>query len=192
MGGSRVWLFRGLVIVVAGLLLLSWFMPWWRALIYALDGRVEIHPWGLTHNLRGTDAGFMAGTEMPAFFAPFMWTYLVVCLLALLLGLFVKEKALGLGKFRLSLPQVLIGGVGLSYIVVVLVAVIYAAIRLRNFYGTPLIGTAFVALEASGDVGTGVESALLFGYWLACGVGPLCIALALLRDKIIGKPTLKA
>jgi len=189
MGSFRVWLFRGLVIVAAGLLLFSWFMPWWRAFIATINGQVQIHPWGLKHNLIGPDAAYMAGTEMPAFFAPLMWTYLGICIALLLFSLLVKEKTFNLGKFKLSLPKVLIGGVGLSYIVVVVLAVIIAAIRTGDFYGTPLIGVTYVAFN---DVGTAVEAGLLFGYWLACGVGPLLIVLALLRNKIIGKAKLSA
>jgi len=32
-----------------------------------------------------------------------------------------------------------------------------------------------------------VDARLRFGYWLACGIGPFLIILALLRNKIIGK-----
>jgi hypothetical protein len=125
-----------------------------------------------------------------------MWTFLAVCLLALILGLVVKDKTLSIGKFQLSLPQVLIAGVGLSYIVAVVVAVIYASIRLQGFYNTPLIGVSYIQLEA--DAGTGVESNLQLGYWLACAVGPILLLLGLLRPIIIGthktsdKPALAA
>jgi len=49
MGNVRVWLFRGLVAIAAGLMLASWFMPWWSCDIEALfvkDAAI-IHPYGL-------------------------------------------------------------------------------------------------------------------------------------------------
>jgi hypothetical protein len=99
-----------------------------------------------------------------------------------------KEKTFNLGKFKLSLPQVLIGGVGLSYILVVIIAFIVASIRVREIYGMHLIGTTFISFEPPYE--SNVETGFRFGYWLAWGVGLLCIALALLRDKIIGKAKL--
>ena len=53
MGNSKIWLFRGLVLVGIGLLLLSWFMPWWSINVYEIgpDAAV-IRPWGLETQLR--------------------------------------------------------------------------------------------------------------------------------------------
>jgi hypothetical protein len=190
MGSSRAWLFRGLLIVVAGLMVASWFMPWWSCWItsgYA-QGYVWIHPWGLANNLVGGWEDYLSGSEMPAWFAPFMWAYLVICIALLLFSLVAREKAFRFGKFRLSLPQLLIGGVGLSYIVVVITAVIFAAIRTREFFGLHLIGHTHISVDPEhGGVGD-AYAGLQLGYWLAWAVGALCIVLGLLRDKIIGKP----
>jgi hypothetical protein len=166
-------------------MLLSWSTPWWRAVILEIDRYIQIRPWGLEHNL-GDFAGYIAGAEMPAWFAPFMWTYLGICVLLLLASLFAKEKGIRFGKFELSLPQALIMGVGLSYIVVVVVAAVYASIRLGDYWDVKLIGRTYVQI---GDVEHSyVETGFLFGYWLACAVGPLCVVLGLLRNKIIGNP----
>jgi len=176
--------------VAAGLMLLSWFMPWWSCYIVEvmLDNAIVIHPWGLEQNL-GPFAGYASsGFEMPVWFAPFMWTYLGICVAALLYGSWLGEKEVKIGKFKFKWPKLLVGGVGLSYIVVVVLAVIVAAIRTGDFYGMHLIGYSY--FEVATHVESGVEAGLRFGYWLACGVGPLCIALALLRDRIIGKPKL--
>jgi hypothetical protein len=185
---ARVWIFRVLTLAAAGLMLVSWILPWWACDIYEVaPNAVIIHPWGLEEHL-GDMASMIARAQMPAFFAPFMWTYLGVCMLALLLSLFAKERVISLGKFKLSLPQVLVGGVGISYIVVVVVAVIFAAIRTKDFWNLKLIGYTYVSLGPPAE--SGVMANLQLGYWLAGGVGILCLALALLRNKIIGKSTI--
>jgi hypothetical protein len=180
MGSSRVWLFRGLVIMAAGFMLLSWFMPWWEALIIQIQGVVQIHPWGLEHNL-GPASGFISGVSMPVWFAPVMWTYLVICIVLLFLSLSITGKTTRLGRIKLSLPQLLIGGVGLSYIVIVVAAVIVAAIRTGDLH-MKLQGMSIVMEHPE----VFAEGRLLIGYWLACGAGPLLIILALLRNRIIG------
>jgi hypothetical protein len=50
--GFRTWLFRGLVLASVGLLVWSWFMPWWSAWVWAIDVKdaVVIRPWGLEQN----------------------------------------------------------------------------------------------------------------------------------------------
>ena len=192
MGRPRVWLFRGLVIVAAGLMLLSWFMPWWSAdvLYFFLEKAIVIHPYGLEVCPVEEIAGVIPGAEMPAWFAPLMWAYLGVCLLSLLSSLFVGEKEFSLSKRRYKKAKLLIGGVGLSYIVVVVLAVIIAAIRTGDFWGLRLQGYTFISLGYPME--SDLYARLLLGYWLACAVGPLLIVLALLRNKVIGKPKLRA
>lgn len=191
MSNSRVWVFRGLVIVAGGLMLLSWFMPWWSCVVYELGSKdiVVIHPYGLWQNTAalGPWVSFLKGAEMPVWFAPFAWTYLGICVILLLYSLFAKEKTFNLGKFRLSLPQVLIGCVGLSYILTVIIAVIVAAIRTADF-GMHLIGYSYI--DRGYPYVSDAHAGFLFGYWLAWGVGLLLIALALLRNRIIGKAKL--
>jgi hypothetical protein len=107
-----------------------------------------------------------------------------VCILALLLSLVAKERVVGLGKFKLSLPQVLVGGVGLSYVVTLIVMVIYASGRTPQFYGIKFLG--YTHIEWDEMATTGVDAGLLPGYWLAWAVALLLIVLALLRNKVIG------
>jgi hypothetical protein len=169
-------------------MLLSWFLPWWGCSVpeYFAKDVVVIRPWGLETDL-GAFAGYIHGSEMPVWFAPLTWIYLVIAIALLLFSLLAKEKAVSLGKFKLSLPQVLIGGVGLSYIVTVVLAVIVIAIRAGDFFDTPLQG--YITIDLGEGIVSGAWTSLRLGYWLACAVGPLCIVLALLRDKIIGKPS---
>ncbi|MBX3560161.1 hypothetical protein, partial [Chelatococcus sp.] len=46
---ARIWLFRALVVIGAGLMLWSWFSPWWSAKISDLVGsdHIVLHPWGV-------------------------------------------------------------------------------------------------------------------------------------------------
>jgi hypothetical protein len=78
MNNIRVWLFRGLVIIAGGLLVISWSMPWWSCDILAvkLSNAIIIHPYGLEVNM-GAYASYFEemGIVMPGWFAPFMWTY---------------------------------------------------------------------------------------------------------------------
>jgi hypothetical protein len=188
MGRDRVWLFRGLVSVAAGLMVVSWLLPWWRADITAVqDYWVQIRPWGLDVNLKGYEA-FITGSGMPVWFAPFAWTYFGTCIAALLYGSWLGEKELRIGKFSFTWAQLLIGGVGLSYIVCVVLAVIIAILRMKDYFDIKFVGSTFIAIGTFSE--SWVEAGLLFGYWLACTVGPLCVVLALIRNKIIGKPKL--
>lgn len=193
MSNLRFWIFRVLVLAGAGFMLVTWFMPWWSAWVAEIEvDAVIIHPWALESRVP-TEYGYLllgAETAMPGWFAPFMFTYLGLCIAALLFSLFASQKRVGLGKFRLSLPQAIIGSVGLSYIVIVAAAVITIAMRAGDFYDAPLIGRIYVVAEFFES--TVVKTNLLFGYWLACAVGPLLIILAILRNKIIGKPKLIA
>jgi hypothetical protein len=185
---ARVWLFRLLVMVAAGVMLVSWFQPWWTIDIEALGkNMVQIRPWGLDMDERmGSFSVLVKGAEMPAWLAPFMWAYLVCCMLALAVGAWVRGKYVGLGKFRMKLAQFLIAGVGLSYIIAGIVAAGYASIKLKAGMNIPLQGHVFIDL---GDPFiTYVDTRLLPGYYLIFVAGLLCLVLALLYDKIIGEP----
>jgi hypothetical protein len=181
--GIRTWLFRVLTLAAGALMFVSWIMPWWRALIVQLDRWVAIRPWGLEHNL-GDFADYIKGADMPTWFSPFMWAYFGVCMLVLVFSLFAPDKALRFGKLKMSLPQLLIVGVGLTYIVAVVIAYVYASIRMDEFWHLKMVGETYVEL---GEIEKGyVEANLLTGYWLACIAGPVLVILGLLRSKIVG------
>ncbi len=191
MGNIREWLFRLLVLAAGGLLLLSWFMPWWAADISALGPKMlTIRPWGLENRIDPSWAGFVSGAEMPGWFAPLMWAFLGLAIAVLLVSLFIKNKEVKFWRLRFNLPSLTLGLVGFSYIVVAVLAVIVAAIRTGDFYETKLIGTIFVEIGGGGEAGelsSFVTGRLLLGYWLACAAGPLLMGLALARNKIIGR-----
>jgi hypothetical protein len=137
---------------------------------------------------------WLVGAEMPAWFFRLMWVYLWLCMAALVFSLFASDKTkIRLGRLKLSLPQALVGGVGASFIVFVVVFIGVVAIRAPQFYNAPLQGSIFVRMaEHEGQAQSYVETGLQFGYWLACAAGALLVALALLRDRIVGKPRLAA
>jgi hypothetical protein len=183
----RPWLFRGLVVVAAAFLAVTWFMDWWCGDCAEISSRaVVVHPWGLEDNL-----GFMAfavdEARMPGWFAPAMFAYLGVALLALLVSLFVKDSVVKLWKIKVSLPSLIIGIVGLSYIIVPVVAIVYMKIRMQDFYGgIPLVGHITIPLEA-GSMEGHITTSLEPGYYLAYAAGALLVILALLRNKILGR-----
>ncbi len=188
--GMRVWLFRVLILAAAALFVVSWIIPWWRCNIQESGLFVQIRPWGLEHNL-GNFVIYMGGDpSMPGFFAPLMWTYLVIAVGALLASLFLKERTLTIKKSTFSLPQFMIFLVGLSYIVFVLVFLGYAYFRVSAL-GVEFLGISYVTIP---EFHLGAESISDFepGFKVACFVGPLCVVLALLRNKIMGLPKVNA
>jgi hypothetical protein len=181
---SGVWVFRILVLAAAGVMVVSWLLPWWNVDIEMFgNDMVQIRPWGLTMDERlGDFTVLMKGSEMPVWFAPFMWVYFGLCMLALLVGAFVGNIEVGIGKFKIQLSQFLIGGVGLSYFVVGIVTYIFASIRCMECMGIPLLGRSFIDL---GDpLITYVESRFLPGYYLIYVAALLLVALAFLRSRI--------
>jgi hypothetical protein len=185
---SKKWEFRSLLIVLIVLFLVSWFMPWWSINVYEIgkDAAV-IHPWGLETNLRASEANLIASANMPVWFGPMMFAYLVIAMGALVFSLFAKRKEFKVGNFKVIIPNMLIALVGFSYVVVVVTAVVYAAIRTSEFFGgVNLIGYTYI--DFGEPYYSGADAGLLIGYWLACAVGPALIALGLLRNKIIGQP----
>jgi hypothetical protein len=181
---TGIWIFRVLVVAVAGVMLVSWFLPWWTVDIEAFgNDMVQIRPWGLVLNERmGDFKVLLKGADMPVWFAPFMWTYLGLCMIALLVGAWVRDKELDIGRFKIKLSQLLIGGVGFSYFVVGIVTAIYGSIRANAIMGVPLLGRSFINLGE--PLITYIESRFLPGYYLIYVTAILLIALALLRDKI--------
>jgi hypothetical protein len=163
--------------------------------------------WGLDIKLFGSDAVLVRswGEEifleefavmvnlptMPAFFALLMWAYLGISVVLLLSSLLVGEKAFSLGRLRLPLPQLMIGGVGFVHLVFAAVTAIMITMKLGQFDAgvpvppIPLQGTVYLNL---GDIyASPATSSLRLGYWLAWATGALLIVLALLRNKIIGR-----
>ncbi len=181
----RTWIFRVLIIIAMGMLILSFFSPWWIVNVtgeMTMDSPVIVRPYGLELNLGGY-AGYIRGAEMPVWFTPVMWVYFGMVILALIFSLFAKESNVKIWKIRTTLPKFIICLAGISYVVVVIAAVTVISIRASDFFNMKLLGKVLISDHPIVyAVGT-----LQPYYWLACATGPLIIILSLLRNKIIGK-----
>lgn len=184
---SRIWLFIVLVAIGAGLMLVAWFMPWWTIDVegFACDV-VQIRPWGLEIcEQMGDFAILMKGAEMPVWFGPLMWAYLAACMIALLVGAFIRGMDIKIGKFQFSLSQLLVGGVGFSYLFAGVFAAVYAAYRMRKAFDVPLVGRAFI--DMGDPIIAYVDTRLLPGYYMIYVAGLVLLLVGIFRDKITGE-----
>lgn len=184
MTGSRVWLFRILILLGIAGIIISWFLPWWSLDIESFfkPEAIIIHPYGLedTTNLAGA-----LNVGLPGFFAPLIWIYFGLVITALVIAAIFMKKDITLFGKKLNLSRWIIGIAGFSYLVVPIVAVIVAAIMTGDIDGLPLIKRYYITM--GGGMLSWVQGHLRFGYWLALSIGPFLMAIALFRNKIIGK-----
>jgi hypothetical protein len=166
-------------------MLISWFLPWWRCEVEELQlpSAVVIHPYGLY--LDPSVAPYLKWAALPGWFGPAVWTYLGLAIAALLISVIFMKKNIKLFGKEINLSRWLVGLVGFSYIVTVILAVVIASAKM-SVAGMSLLGRIFVSM-GSMMASSWAEGFLLFGYWLACGVGIYLFILALLRNKILGK-----
>ena len=186
-GGAGVWIFRALVVAGAAFMVYSWFAPWWGADIAILKGQdhMLMRPWGVEVAPEVRANADESLYSMPWFFAPFMWTYLGACMLALAASLFVNRQ-LSLGRIKLPLAVVLIALVGLSYMAAVGIA--YGVGELKaSWAGSNFIGKSTIKNAMTGTK-VKMVSELKTGYWLALGAGAVLFVLSLLRGLFMGKP----
>lgn len=187
LGGTGVWIFRVLLVAGAAVMVYSWFAPWWSASVAVIPGEnhLVLRPWGV-EVVPEVEANADASLySMPWFFAPFMWAYLTVCMLALAASL-VLDRTLSLGRIRLPLAAVLIGLVGFSYMAALGIAYgvgeIKASLAGSNFIGKSTIKHAMTGAKIK------MVSDLQIGYWIALGSGAALFVLALLRGLLVRKP----
>ncbi len=190
MSNRGKWVFAVLVLVGIGLMVLSWTTPWWICTVDAIymlnQGIIAIRPWGLEHNL-GRFAGYVEGSEMPVWFAPMMWAYLGACIVLLVVALFTKSREVRFRGRTFNVSQLLVGLVGLSYIVCAATAAVFAFIRTADF-GVSFLGTTTVVIDPHAGGSADLTASLQWGYWLCYVVGLGLIALAYFRDRILGQP----
>ncbi len=185
-GGAGVWIFRALLVAGAAFMVYSWFSPWWSADVAVIPGANDLvlHPWGV-EAVGGVRANADSSLwSMPWGFTPFMWIYLTVCMLALAASLFVN-RTISLGRIKLPLAAVLIGLVGLSYMVAAGLAYEIGQLK-AGWAGTNFIGISHVKEPQSGAK-LKMVSDLRDGYWYALYAGAVLFVLALLRRVFVGK-----
>lgn len=177
-GSFKVWLFRGLVAVAAGLMVASFIMPWWYCHLYHWDWGefppIKIYGYGLRHGLIQY-AYYLAADETPFYQTMLAWVYLAASVGLILFSSLLKGRK----------SRWLLGGIGLIYIVYAITAVIQIAIRTAD-YGISLQG--WTTVEYEGQVINAFAS-LRFGYYIAHAAGLMCIVLALFRNIMVGKPS---
>jgi hypothetical protein len=181
------WIFGGLTLVALGLILYTWFQPWWIAYIEELQQvGVTIYPHAM--NILGTLRDYpewIVGSEMPVWFFPAMWVYLMICVFALIASLLYTDEWFSVGKNKISVAQFLVGLVGFGYIVFVIVFPIVIAIRAPQFGGVKLQGSVFISVNEHTE--SYVNTSLQPSYWIACFIGPALMLMSIFRNKILGK-----
>jgi len=185
---TRVWIWRLLVVIGAAILLYAWFQPWWTIDVEGFGDKIaEIRPWGLVVDERvGGFAILLKGTEMPPWFAPFMWVFLGLLVIALLVALFVRGKdLLKLGGMGFNLSEILVAGAGIACIVCVIVAAVYASMRMKATFEVPLQGRAFI--DMGEPLIAWVDTYLLPGFYLMGVAGVVLTVLGFGRREITGE-----
>lgn len=180
-------LFGVLTLGGAVLFLASWFMPWWQAwIVYLKQVALYIRPWGAESFLPPEYEASISGYEMPAFFALFMWAYFAVFMIMLIYSVIAPSSTrIGIGKLSLPLPTALVLGVGISYIVCIVIAYFVMQMRVSEYFNASLNGTIYIAIDEGHK--SNVDTSLLPGFYLAAVTGPVLVILALLRGLIVGK-----
>jgi hypothetical protein len=117
-----------------------------------------------------------------------MYVYLGLIVVAMLINIFIKDRNLHFGKLKISLNQLLIFGVGASFIVVAILAAVVIYIRLQEprFMGAPFLGHAVIQVDEELHIDSATYARFQAGYYLAWGAGIYCIVLAFFSNKIRG------
>lgn len=185
--GVGAWIFRILLVAGAAFMVYSWFSPWWSADIAVVRGidDLVLHPWGIEAVAQVRASSDPSLYAMPWFFTPFTWTYFAVAMLALAASLFVNMQ-ISLGQIKLPLAAVLIGLVGLSYLVAVGLAYGIGELRAASI-DTNFIGRS-TFVEPQSEAKIKMVSDLREGYWYALYAGVALLVLGLLRGLFIRKP----
>jgi hypothetical protein len=176
MAKRRVWFFRGLVAIAAALMVVSVIMPWWTCIIehsqYGYQGTITIYQYGIPN----------APLEIAGDITPLYQTLLALTYIMVSVGLMIWSTRLETRK-----GQLLLGGIGLSFIVYAAVAAfVVIAQRVADFGGV-LQGYSEIRAVAYQEPVI-ITTSLRFGYYLAYAAGGMCLVLALLQNVILDRP----
>lgn len=173
----KIWLYRGLAVIVAILMVASFTMPWWTLM---LDGSsltmINIYGYGLRHTFDQLSLYYLYLVDdiTPLFQTVLAWIYISANIGFILLGAYIKDNK---GRW-------LLGIAGSGYFAYILVA-IFVVVSNR-------IADINIALQSKGtsffdDIAIGYFSSLQFGYYLALVAAVSCMLLALMRPLILGR-----
>ena len=188
MSSTRVWIWRLLVVIAAALMLYAWFQPWWTIDVEGFGDKIaEIRPWGLVIDERmGGFTILLKGTEMPAWFGLFMWVFLGLLVVALLVALFAGGKdILKIGGMGFSLSELLVIAAGIACVVCVVVAAVFASVRMKATFDVPLQGRAFI--DMGDPLIAWVDTYLLPGFYMMGAAGVILTVLGFGRREITGE-----
>lgn len=185
--GVMTWIFRALLVAGAAFMVYTWFQPWWSADIAVIKGPNDmvLHPWGVEAVSQVRNNTDTSQFDMPGFFAPFMWVYLGVCMLALAAALFINRR-FKLGPINLPIAMLLIAFVGLSYMSALGIAYGIGTLR-SGWAGANFIGKSSI-LQAETGTKIKMVSQLELGFWLSLGAGGFLTLLALVRPLFVRTP----
>jgi hypothetical protein len=177
MSTLRLWIFRVLVLMVAGVMLTSAILPWWEAdivlVVTPASGLTDFKVMLYQHGIPTTAGAEYFQTDVtPAPEVKLAWGYIALSTGLLLAGAFMKGKA---GKW-------IVGATSATYIIYALVAVFWIA-RRTAVYGVPLMGETILIRQNGEIVTTGLQS----GYYLALVSGLFGLVLAIFYDKVTGR-----
>jgi hypothetical protein len=180
---EAIWIFRLLVVIGCGLMLVSFGLPWWQA--SRLDVRsytgnisvtnaITIYGFGLRHNLVQL-ASYLTSDLTPLYQTILAWSYIVVSICLALASTW-------LGRIKGTL---LLGFTGIGYIA-------YVVIAGNVIISNRLTGLGFAAQGVSTTSSAGaiitMQAEFTAGYYIALAAGGLLFTLAMLRYLIKGTP----
>ena len=185
-GGAGTWIFRVLLVAATAVMVYSWFQPWWSADVAVIQGTDDLvlHPWGIEAVGEVRMGADPALYQMPFFFAPMVWIYFGVAMLAIVFSLFSNVK-ISLGRIRLPLAAVLIVLVGLSYLVAVGLAYWIGDMR-ADAMDMKFIGRSQYT-DPTSHRKVQMRSDLRDGYWYALYAGIALVILGLTRFLFVRK-----
>jgi hypothetical protein len=169
----KLWVYRILVAIAAGLMLASFIMPWWTADVFSsaqgtFKEAIRIYGWGLQHNLVSL-RDYILQDETPLYQTILAWVYLALSIVLIMLSSWLKGNK---GKWLLV-------GIGLFYIIYAAVAIAFVTAGRLAEYGFSLEGWNY--FEENYGTSAGIKASLRFGYYLSYIAGGVSIVLALLR-----------
>jgi len=179
---NRLWLFRILGFAAIVLLVLSFVLPWWSTdiLVLGLVDAMIMHPYGVEHYL-GDMVTFVEPYLPPIWLTYIAYAYAALAVAALLVSLFIKKEQ----------GRLLMGVVGISFVLYILVATGYLKFTLDQF-DMGLTGYSYVDATQGFPYHTGLISRFLRGFYVAWAAAIWTCLLAYFRYKITGESKTEA
>jgi hypothetical protein len=169
----RIWLYRGMTVIVAGIAIYSAVNPWWSCVIehaqYGYQGTVNIFQYGIT------DAPMeIAGDITPSYQVVMALAYISLIAVLVVWSGFLKGRAATL------LPAV----AGLSYIAYALVAVFLVIGPRISELGGQIQGYSEIIVETIQEPVL-ITTRLQPAYFVACAAGVSSCLLGLIRRPLL-------